>query len=731
MIPKGESLAAQPSAGRRPEAPGSIVSDGAPRRGPAGFQWSRPMPNYPPTGIRALALASVLPLIACALASSAIPTPNILVEPTSRPTTTAPGPATTAVGAEIVFYHGTLLTIEPGAPPATALLLRGELIAAVGSDEEVLSQASPDAQLIDLGGRTLMPGFVDAHSHMFGDVPPDPDYTEVQDTLLRYGVTTTTEMWVDEPILQRLTALDARGALRVRLNVYLGHNTSCGEPLGDWYRKYSVTRVPGERFRISGVKIFSDGGSCNVPAVSFEYPGGYGQGDLYFTAPQLETLIRELDAAGYQVAIHALGDRALDVVLQAYTDVLHGVNPRRHRIEHNAVLRPDQLPLYTQAGAVATIFGPFQTCITLGDRSRFRYLVPESHQTWEWPWRDLLDANPNVHFAWHGDMPGVFTPDVFQHLYGFVTRSQVAEDGTICQAPDWLARNALSVDEALQLMTMGAAYALDRETEIGSLVPGKYADLNVLSANPETIPPADLKDLKVLMTMVSGNVEYCADGMEALCPATPDAAPTGQPGPSTTFRDDFDGALDPGWSWYQGEAPGWTLSNMPGWLRLNLSTGSFFGDLPPSNLLIRPAPSGDFDLKAWVRFSPVRNFELAGLVVVFDEASVLQFGRGFCEVPAGPTSCIGDGLYFDSIQNGSPVGGNFATQSFLGVDYLLRLQRQGNSYDAAYSTDGSSWVPLGSHTVDRPPVSMGLIAAQAETPGNFADFDYVEITDGP
>jgi hypothetical protein len=169
---------------------------------------------------------------------------------------------------------------------------------------------------------------------------------------------------------------------------------------------------------------------------------------------------------------------------------------------------------------------------------------------------------------------------------------------------------------------------------------------------------------------------------------------------------------------------------MPGWLRLNLSTGSFFGDVPPSNLLIRPAPSGDFDLKAWLRFSPVRNFELAGLVVVFDEASVLQFGRGFCEVP-GSAECVGDGLYFDNIQGGSPVGGNFAAPSLLGVDYLLRLQRQGNTYDAAYSTDGSTWVPLGSHTVDRPPISMGLIAAQAETPGNFADFDYVELTAGP
>ena len=669
-------------------------------------------------------------LAACGLPSANTPAP-VLVEPTVRPTAAASAPtAQAAAGSDLIFHNGVLLTMDESQPSASAIHIQGETIASVGSDASVLAEVGPQTLVVDLGGRTLMPGFVDAHSHYFGRKDFFPTADEAQDAALAQGITTTAEFYVEEAMLDELQALEASGGLRLRLSAYLSWNTGCGDQLGGWYLDHPAVRTPGKKLWINGVKIFTDGGSCNVPAVSFEYPGGYGHGDPYFSVTELESVIRELDGAGYQLAIHAIGDRALDVVLQAYTDVLHGVNPRHHRIEHNAVLRPDQLPLYTQAGAVATLLAPFQTCASLGDPSRFRYLMPESYKTWEWPWRDLLDANPNVHFAWHADMP-IFTTDVFQHLYGFVTRNQVAEDGTICQAPDWLARNALTVDEALRLMTSGAAYALQREAEVGSLTAGKFADVIILSENPQAIPSTELKGLKVLMTMVGGTVEYCAERMEALCPSTAAAAPTAQQGPSIPFRDDFEGALDPGWSWYQGEAPGWTLSNMPGWLRLNLSTGSFFGDVPPANLLIRPAPLGDFDLKAWLRFSPVRNFELAGLVVVFDEASVLQFGRGFCEVPSAGAGCIGDGLYFDSIQNGSPVGGNFATQSLLGVDYLLRLQRQGNTYDAAYSTDGSSWVPLGIHTVDRPPVSMGLIAAQAETPGNFADFDYVELTAGP
>jgi beta-xylosidase len=208
----------------------------------------------------------------------------------------------------------------------------------------------------------------------------------------------------------------------------------------------------------------------------------------------------------------------------------------------------------------------------------------------------------------------------------------------------------------------------------------------------------------------------------------PPPAPTAIPHlASSVFRDDFNGSLNSGWSWYQSDTPGSSLTHTPGWLRLNLSQGSFLSDTPPQNLLVRAAPAGDFDMSTWLRFNPYNNFELAGLVVVFDDHSVLQFGRGGCFFEAPAPGCLGDGLYFDNIQNGAPIGGNFATQSFLGLDYVLRLQRLGNSYAASYSNDAMNWTPLGSHTVDRTPVSIGLIAAQATVGNPHADFDYFEL----
>jgi hypothetical protein len=375
-----------------------------------------------------------------------------------------------APNTDVIFHNGVVRTMDDTLPVASAIRVVGDKIASVGDEAAILAEAGPTTTVVDLGGRTLMPGFVDAHSHMF----QEPDPAAVQDALARTGVTTTAEMYVDPPLLQRLIALDAAGELRLRLSAYLLYNTSCGEPLDEWWRDHPSTRIPGEMLRIGGVKVFTDGGSCNAPAVTFEYADGVATGDLYFTQAQLEDALRGIDGAGHQAAVHAIGDRALDVVLGAFENLWDGVNPRRHRIEHNAVIRPDQLTRYSAAQPVATIFAPFATCHKLGGETRFKYEVPDEQRTWEWPWRDLIDANPGLHLAWHGDMPHVYPPDASYHLWAFVTRAELAGDGSICEPPDWIAHNALTVDEALHLMTTGAAYALDREAEVGSLVVGNW-----------------------------------------------------------------------------------------------------------------------------------------------------------------------------------------------------------------------------------------------------------------
>ncbi|GAB1470108.1 hypothetical protein MASR2M66_09850 [Chloroflexota bacterium] len=197
--------------------------------------------------------------------------------------------------------------------------------------------------------------------------------------------------------------------------------------------------------------------------------------------------------------------------------------------------------------------------------------------------------------------------------------------------------------------------------------------------------------------------------------------------PGTTFsnsvREEFDGKISPGlgWTWLRQDDSAWSLTTTPGWLRINISTEGYLNGLP-SNVLVTNAPQGDFDIRTSVKFSPSQNFEFAGLIVLFDEKSVLQAGRAYCDLG----NCPGSGFYFDNLQNGSAVGDNFGIAGPSNISQI-RIVRQGNNYTAYYQTDSINWNVIGGHTVVQQPVSIGLLAAQAPSAGAFAEFDYIEI----
>ena len=447
----------------------------------------------------------------------AVPTLND--SPTKASTEVPPTP-TEPLGenqADQIFYNGVLLTMEEGSE-ASAIAIKDERIMAVGGDEEMLAYAGPETAQIDLEGRTLMPGFVDPHNHAFTN--PDLDHQSAQSLALSNGITSLAGFFVDGAVMEEIRMLDIAGDLHMRVSLYPVHVTNCGELLGSWYADaFPVSRELGARLHVTGVKLFNDGGSCNVPAVSYQYPGGIGNGDLYFSVEELSAIIAEVQANGYQAAIHSLGDRAIQVTQDAIEAALGGgSNIFRHRIEHNAVLRDDLLQRYGEIDIVPTIFGAFSACFWGGDTSKFKFVTPEEYRGLEWRWRPLVDQNPDVHFAWHSDYPFFNTIDPFEHLYGFVTRKQVAEDGSICDPPDWAADDVLSVEEVLPMMTIEAAYAIFREDELGSLKTGKLADLIILSHNPLEVDPDAISGIEVLMTMVGGKVEHCAQRHEALCP---------------------------------------------------------------------------------------------------------------------------------------------------------------------------------------------------------------------
>jgi predicted amidohydrolase YtcJ len=442
-----------------------------------------------------------------------------------------PASRTPQEAADWVLVGGPILTMTAGAK-ADGIAVRGERVVAVGAAADMLDYVGAGTRLVDLAGRMVMPGFVDPHEHIASPVAnAHGNLDAVEDEALSLGITSRGEAAVHPAEIDPILDWAAAREPRIRTSLYLLHNDNCGVDQGDWYRRYPATTDRSAKLRIAGVKIFSDGGSCGAPAVTFDYPNGVGRGDLYVEQASLTPLLEELSKAGYQAVIHSLGDRSLDVVQASLSAALAGGNPTRHRIDHNAVVRPDQLEWYGEQDGVLLVFGAFPACVYAGDTSHFKYLVPADKKSLEWRWRDLLDAAQPGHAGWHGDAP-IFSLNPLDHLAGFVTRSDRAGE-TVCAPPDWALANRLDVDQALALMTIGSAFALDREADVGSLAVGKLADLIVLDRDPTAVPPEQLRDLAVQLTMVGGVAEYVRPGAEDLVPP-PASTPPGavSPGPS-------------------------------------------------------------------------------------------------------------------------------------------------------------------------------------------------------
>jgi len=475
--------------------------------------------------------------------SPTIVLPTITSTP-AIPTSTITETPVVVVEADIIFYNGTLLTIDEDQPQAQAIAVKGEKILGVGSDVEILALQGPQTRLVDLAGKTLLPGFVDGHTHTIvfaGRM--NKTLNEAQDTALRYGFTTVNEMWADNGSIDTLIQAEQSDELRLRVNVFASYNDGILQNgnkviLKTWYPEHGPILDSDRMLRIPGIKIFVDGaggGDRGCPALSKPYDPaftttqwfqdncGSDRGDLYWSQEELNHVVADAQDAGYRVAFHAMGDLAIETALNAIEFTLDGQSNDlyRHQIQHNSLIRPELLERYVNLDVLASLRGYFNTC----DQSGYASYHGPDRYAWNANRYTLPGLGVHVFletdFAWTEDPLDPYamrTINSFLHLTGLVTRQQVNQDGTLCTPEPWLVPDAINVEQALRIMTIEPAFAVSQEGVIGSLEVGKFADLVILSGNPLTVDPNTLKDLEVWMTMVGGNVEYCAPGREGLCP---------------------------------------------------------------------------------------------------------------------------------------------------------------------------------------------------------------------
>ncbi|MBI1792603.1 MAG: amidohydrolase [Chloroflexi bacterium] len=292
--------------------------------------------------------------------------------------------------------------------------------------------------------------------------------------------------------LQQLHAQD-KLKLRVTKNIpveLLDHASALGLRTGfgdDW-------------LRIGSVKAFMDGALGPRTAAMFQpYEGEpENKGILNMDGEELFEFGRRAADVGLGMTVHAIGDRANHEVLNAYQQLRayekeNGLPHLRHRIEHVQVLHPDDAERLAQLDVIASMQPIHATSDMLmadkywGGRAALSYA-----------WRTQLDAGARLAFG--SDAP-VESPNPFWGLHAAVTRRR--GDGSPSKE-GWRPEQRLSVQEALDGFTVGAAYAAYAENRLGRLAPGYLADLIVLDDDPFTCNPDVMKGFQSSATMVGG-----------------------------------------------------------------------------------------------------------------------------------------------------------------------------------------------------------------------------------
>src|SRR6516225_4043971 len=516
---------------------------------------------------------------------------------------------------EMVITDAAFVTMAADAGPAESMLIRDDRIAAIGPAEGVRAAAAPGAEVVRLGGATVIPGLIDAHCHVT-DVgylaasadcsqPSAPDIAAVQARLREAAGRTPLGSWVtgsgyveyklregrhptradldqavpgrpvvlyhtslhacvlntaalaeagfaerqpdppdgafgrdrdgrldgvvfERPMFalfernlradlarmdagartrlvqvagQRLAAFgltaacdadmrraslaafadaDAAGLLGLRIYGLVVHDQV------DWLLASGLRGRRSGRLAAEAVKIWADGGmSSRTAAIHGSYPvPPYGSGILYFEQDELTEMVGDFDARGFQVAIHAQGDRAIETVLDSYAAVLGGRpgNPLRHRIEHGGSLFG---PLAARAASlgIAVAAQPGMLSI-LGDG--FAEALPErSDELFAYAsWR-----RAGIRVAGSSDAP-VITADPLVGIRDAVLRRTAS--GRVLGPGE-----QLTVRDALAMYTTQAAFAMHRERDIGSLEPGKLADFVILDRSPLDTEPERIADIRV------------------------------------------------------------------------------------------------------------------------------------------------------------------------------------------------------------------------------------------
>ncbi|MEG2200452.1 MAG: amidohydrolase family protein, partial [Anaerovorax sp.] len=266
-------------------------------------------------------------------------------------------------------------------------------------------------------------------------------------------------------------------------------------------------------YRVCYTKQFLDGVITNYTALMLEsYWDKQGDcGGALLDIGKLNEGVERAHKNGISVRLHACGDGAVRVALDAFENAIkkYGQTKARHQIEHIEVIAQEDLKRFQKLGVIASVQPEhIVSGIDTFDNNCYPEVLGPDRERYTWAFRSLLQAGAVL--ACGSDAP-VVEGNPFMGMYCGLTR--LHPDGT--PKGGWNPEEKLSIEELLQGYTFGAAYAEGREEELGTLEIGKLADIAVLDRNLLTATPDEVRDTRVLLTMVDGKIVY-DDLVEAL-----------------------------------------------------------------------------------------------------------------------------------------------------------------------------------------------------------------------
>ena len=341
--------------------------------------------------------------------------------------------------------------------------------------------------------------FVDAAQSLVARVVPQPlgkdrnaAFLKAQAILLSYGITATADMGttIDDWLTYR--RIGDAGGLRVRIMSY-GAGVDTTVQIG------AVGPSPwlyNDRLKLVGVKLYADGALGSRGAwLKAPYADAPGQsGASFMTDTVMRNLMSRAAMDGYQVAVHAIGDRANAEALDAIEEMAQTYKgDRRWRIEHAQIVDPADLPRFGKYGTIASMQPTHQT----GDRTMAEARLGPQRLVGAYAWASMLKNGAKLAFG--SDYP-VEKPDPWAGWAAAFTRQDA--DGQ--PFGGWRPEETVTREQAWWAFTGGAAYAGFAEDRIGRLAPGLRADFIIVDRDPLLASPGDLRATKVQETWVNG-----------------------------------------------------------------------------------------------------------------------------------------------------------------------------------------------------------------------------------